>query len=245
MAKYIKRPVEVEAVRWDRKNASEIKAFCGDDVEFFYGFNSYLPRIKTLEGNMNVSEGDYIIKGVAGEFYPCKPDIFHKTYQESMTNKERVALLNDLYIAECGMDDNETFYIHLLPREHEKNTLQRIGALPEVIEENVKIDEESTAEYIDLVPIIETLKELELDFNLEEEEFLLQENKFFVSFTISGVTDTVNGNGVIFYHKKLTEMKFEDIGYIHRFIAGRNCVNEQDVILTNIIEMGGKDDETI
>ena len=37
--------------------------------------------IETLEGGMTVSDGDYIIKGVDGEFYPCKPDIFHKTYE--------------------------------------------------------------------------------------------------------------------------------------------------------------------
>ena len=40
-----------------------------------------LMQIKTLEGDMYVTEGDYIIKGVNGEFYPCKPDIFHKTYE--------------------------------------------------------------------------------------------------------------------------------------------------------------------
>lgn len=38
-------------------------------------------KIKTLEGEMIASEGDYIIKGVNGEFYPCKPDIFEKTYE--------------------------------------------------------------------------------------------------------------------------------------------------------------------
>ena len=242
MTKYNKRPVEVEAVRWDGENVSEIKSFCGDDVEFFYGFNSHLPRIKTLEGNMNVSDGDYIIKGVAGEFYPCKPDIFYATYQEHMTKKERVAHLNNLYITECGMDEEENFYIHLLPREHEKNTLQRIGALPGVIKENIKIDEESTAEYIDLVPIINSLNNLKMLFNLEEEEFVLQENKFFIAFTVS---NNVNGNGIMFYHKKLSEMKNEDIKYIQGFIAKRNKLDEQDVILTNIIEMGVNDDETI
>lgn len=38
-------------------------------------------KIDTLEGSLQVSKGDYIIKGVNGEFYPCKPDIFHKTYE--------------------------------------------------------------------------------------------------------------------------------------------------------------------
>ena len=39
-------------------------------------------RISTLEGAIDASKGDYIIKGVAGEFYPCKPDIFEKTYEK-------------------------------------------------------------------------------------------------------------------------------------------------------------------
>lgn len=42
---------------------------------------SSILRIKTLEGLLNVSDGDYIIKGVQGEFYPCKPDIFEETYE--------------------------------------------------------------------------------------------------------------------------------------------------------------------
>ena len=49
----------------------------------------------------------------------------------------------------------------------------------------------------------------------------------------------------MFYHKKLSEMKNEDIKYIQGFIAKRNKLDEQDVILTNIIEMGVNDDETI
>lgn len=43
--------------------------------------NPYIP-VETLEGTMRASVGDYIIKGVNGEFYPCKPDIFEKTYEK-------------------------------------------------------------------------------------------------------------------------------------------------------------------
>ena len=39
------------------------------------------PFIRTLEGDMTISKGDFVIKGVNGEFYPCKPDIFEKTYE--------------------------------------------------------------------------------------------------------------------------------------------------------------------
>lgn len=89
--KYRKKPVIIEAVLWYGLNTSEIKEFCGDKVEFAYYDAAWkagkspviaIPFIKTLEGLMQANKGDYIIKGVHGEFYPCKPDIFEKTYEE-------------------------------------------------------------------------------------------------------------------------------------------------------------------
>lgn len=78
--KYRKKPVIVEAVIWTGNNLEEIKELAKNAVEhiIFVDNNLY---IETLEGNMNVSVGDYIIKGIAGEFYPCKPDIFKETYE--------------------------------------------------------------------------------------------------------------------------------------------------------------------
>ena len=90
MTKYRKKPVEIEAVQWNGLNTSEIKEFVGDNVEFVYYDSAWEvgkagvcaePRIKTLEGVMMASKNDYIIKGVNGEFYSCKPDIFEKTYE--------------------------------------------------------------------------------------------------------------------------------------------------------------------
>ena len=81
---YRKRPVVIEAVQWDGKNIDEVMEFMGKDFEFsFYpdGVTVDL-TINTLEGDMHASVGDYIIKGVDGEFYPCKPDIFERTYEE-------------------------------------------------------------------------------------------------------------------------------------------------------------------
>ena len=83
MAKaYRKKPVTVEAVQWTGENHAEMCEFI--DPEVF----KIIPRvglvIHTLEGDHHASPGDYIIKGVNGEFYPCKPDIFAKTY-ESVT----------------------------------------------------------------------------------------------------------------------------------------------------------------
>lgn len=86
MAKlYRKKPVEVYAVQWLGYNEDEIKAFCGNEV--YFGLLTLAECkpcliINTLEGVHYANIGDYIIRGVANEFYPCKPDIFEKTYEE-------------------------------------------------------------------------------------------------------------------------------------------------------------------
>lgn len=90
--KYRKKPVVVEAVRWTGSNLEEIRNFVGSDlieecVELFDIKRTLKEMlvdiaIDTLEGTMRVDYGDYIIKGVKGEFYNCKPDIFLKTYEE-------------------------------------------------------------------------------------------------------------------------------------------------------------------
>ena len=79
MAKYRKKPVVVEAIQWTGKNYDDIKQFCGQ--ELIIDLLNHCVCIRTLEGNMSASDGDYIIKGVHGEFYPCKPDIFAQTYE--------------------------------------------------------------------------------------------------------------------------------------------------------------------
>ena len=83
--KYRKKPVVVEAVQWDGKY-STLENLKG--IHITYSVHSRKERlkvldlkIKTLEGDMMVNLGDYIIKGVKGEFYPCKPDIFEMTYE--------------------------------------------------------------------------------------------------------------------------------------------------------------------
>ena len=88
--KYRKKPVVIEAVQWNGRNLEEIKEFVGDSLiyeifDFAWNIGKYTPvvymEIKTLEGNHKCSQGDYIIKGVQGEFYPCKADIFEQTYE--------------------------------------------------------------------------------------------------------------------------------------------------------------------
>ena len=78
--KYRKKPVVIDAMQYDGLNADAIDNFCGDQ-EILVGGNFTL-IIPTLEGNMTADRYDWIIKGVQGEFYPCKPDIFEATYEK-------------------------------------------------------------------------------------------------------------------------------------------------------------------
>lgn len=77
--KYRKRTVEVEAVQWTGYNIKEITDFTEGNIVTNEDNELY---IYTLEGVHLASVGDYIIKGIKGEFYPCKPDIFKQTYEE-------------------------------------------------------------------------------------------------------------------------------------------------------------------
>ena len=85
--KYRKKPVVIEAMELKRGYAEMVVFFIGEENigEFNLGEfaeDSCYLEIKTLEGTMEATEGDFIIKGVQGEFYPCKPDIFEQTYEK-------------------------------------------------------------------------------------------------------------------------------------------------------------------
>ena len=87
--KYRKKPVVVEAVQFTDAEESILKlSELGlDPVRIDYAdTDSPILKIETLEGLMIAAKGDYIIKGVQGEFYPCKPDIFAETYEEAKDN---------------------------------------------------------------------------------------------------------------------------------------------------------------
>lgn len=82
--KYRKKPVVIEAVQWTGENIVEIGAFCKAGMAYNQSFlddSISELSIHTLEGKMKANKGDWIIKGLSGEFYPCKPDIFEKTYE--------------------------------------------------------------------------------------------------------------------------------------------------------------------
>jgi hypothetical protein len=76
--KFRKKPVVVEALQYDGFHTGQLNEFCGDKIVEPIGGK---PFIRTLEGDMSITKGDYVIKGINGEFYPCKPDIFEKTYE--------------------------------------------------------------------------------------------------------------------------------------------------------------------
>lgn len=124
--KYIKKPVEIEARRLpthadreDYKNFEyptiEYLDECIDLADWCGGVSHMMHEdserhldhilIPTLEGNMKAYPGDYIIKGVKGEFYPCKPDIFEMTYEKVEPNFET-------YCIEVTRDSEEPFVFH-------------------------------------------------------------------------------------------------------------------------------------
>lgn len=91
--KYRKKPVVIEAMQWNENNLKEVMEFIGSEFaydenteyatnKFVYFKTTKRLLIHTLEGTMKVSKYDYIIKGIKGEFYPCKQDIFEATYEE-------------------------------------------------------------------------------------------------------------------------------------------------------------------
>lgn len=81
MKEYVKRPVVIEAVQYTDKNREEIVQLIKNNDPIFTTFGNTL-KIRTLEGAMQVNPGDWIIKGIKGEFYPCKPNIFEASYDE-------------------------------------------------------------------------------------------------------------------------------------------------------------------
>ena len=86
--KYRKIPVTIEAIQWNGENIKEVKEFAGGNALFHYQYTAITPDqpninlvLNTLEGQMQASKGDWIIKGTDNEIYCVKPWIFEKTYE--------------------------------------------------------------------------------------------------------------------------------------------------------------------
>lgn len=95
--KYTKKPITIEAIQFNGHNQDEIKSFVGRDLESeLESETAYVAGvappvfsliIPTLEGEMKAMPSDYIIKGIKGEFYPCKPDIFAASYNPAAMDR--------------------------------------------------------------------------------------------------------------------------------------------------------------
>jgi hypothetical protein len=92
MPKFRKKPVVIEAVKWDGQSIDPMMEFLRSGAPwpatdgYIHGGIGFTPpsgelTIPTLEGTHTARPGDWIIKGIKGEFYPCKPDIFEATYE--------------------------------------------------------------------------------------------------------------------------------------------------------------------
>lgn len=82
----VKKPVQIEAMQFIQwTNAANEQVWNFHDVSIWsngaFQIKDGVPGVETLEGFMEAKPGDYIIRGVAGEYYPCKPDVFWQTYE--------------------------------------------------------------------------------------------------------------------------------------------------------------------
>lgn len=93
MKKFRKKPVVIEAIQWTGENIVDVAEFMHSCSGFNINKFTKTVIIETLEGTMSASKDDYIIKGVQGEFYPCKPDIFEQTY-ETVSGDEFITEVN-------------------------------------------------------------------------------------------------------------------------------------------------------
>ena len=76
--KFRKKPVVIEAIQWNGRNATELSLWSQGKT---WGRSYKYLKVDTLEGTIIAKTGDWIIRGIKGEFYPCKPDIFEATYE--------------------------------------------------------------------------------------------------------------------------------------------------------------------
>lgn len=111
---YRKKPVCIEAWRLTDRNQKEVAEWCRGGAKPHGGV-----LIQTLEGNVLASVGDWVIKGVKGEFYPCKPDIFSATYEDaSAPAEDRAALADEQWVRNLVAAFNDQRDSVLLPHEY-------------------------------------------------------------------------------------------------------------------------------
>lgn len=125
---YKKKPVVVEAMQYTPETLTECLQFLKDNEAQYVlasvELDEVVIKIVTLEGTMTVQNGDYIVKGVHGEFYPCKPGIFKATY-ESYRDFKVIDVLN--YVAAGLVEPNAPLDMYDHEYEFDGSWFTRLG----------------------------------------------------------------------------------------------------------------------
>lgn len=117
--KYRKKPVVIEAFQYDgdlinSNGVPYVPEWMLEAPHYYDGEPPCELYVKTLEGDMHVSVGDYVIRGINGEIYPCKPDIFVKTYEQANSSQDGV--INQINIKRSHFMNLPKVEINMLKR---------------------------------------------------------------------------------------------------------------------------------
>ncbi len=145
--KFIKKRVVIEAVHWNGIKVSETPEWILEALNsgVLVRFGDKV-QVRTLEGVMTASPGDYIIKGVDGELYPCKPDIFEKTYEKVEEGKESEnlnfgevieILKQGGLVRRKGWNGKGLFVIKQVPAHIESDVIPRMQSLPQSAKDRI------------------------------------------------------------------------------------------------------------
>ena len=141
---YMKMAVMISAIVWTGNNIIDVETFTGDyDNELWHSEGGRL-YIHTPEGDHEAIIGDYIIKGIQGEFYPCKPDIFEKTYSDVLNGTfefgTAIALMKLGYKVSRTGWNGKGMYIWSVPKATVQKSWVRDQGLLEAMGENESLD---------------------------------------------------------------------------------------------------------
>lgn len=137
--KYKKKPVVIEAVKWNGDKISEVTDWISKALDrgVIMRFGNEV-KIHTLEGIMTASSGDYIIKGINGEIYPCKPDIFDKTYDIVKEDTDSICFGDAIEVLKQGgairrkgWNGKGLFVIKQVPAHIKSDIIPKMQSLPQ------------------------------------------------------------------------------------------------------------------
>ena len=185
--KYKKKPVEIEAIQWKgEENIKRIKTWLGDNLisEERDGIGVMGHWIKTLEGDMMISYGDYIIKGIKGEFYSCKPDIFEQSYESN--EKYYIIIWNKDWA-----DEFNTFGFDIITEELYKNLIKLFNTNDDVLYDNLEeilsgdyCFGTNEDQYFDILDIIDIFKD---SVELTYDEYKVFDKIFNNYYSLNGI----------------------------------------------------------